>query len=127
MNTTKTDAQTGLLPDDIQNAYKILERLCENRVLSMSIPVQKSDEDMVLSRVIKAAQRLVEGKKNPTVMEVIDSRVSKTHQYAPQNKFINGMFWAYKEIQGILYGTNGNPNVDELIQSALTPPTTSEE
>jgi hypothetical protein len=57
---TKSDAQTVLLPGDIEKAYEILKRLCSERVLGMSIPVQQSDEDMVFVRVIKAAQRLVD-------------------------------------------------------------------
>jgi len=39
---------------DVKRAKEILARLCDQGLLSMSIPVRNDDEDMVLSRVINA-------------------------------------------------------------------------
>jgi hypothetical protein len=39
----------------LEQARKILSRLCDNGLLSMSIPVRENDEDMVLSAVIEYA------------------------------------------------------------------------
>lgn len=41
--------------EDIARAFDILNRLCDKGLLSMSVPMRDSDEDMVLSRIIKRA------------------------------------------------------------------------
>lgn len=42
-------------PEDIYKARDILSRLCKQGALTMSIPVQSDDEDMILLRVINSA------------------------------------------------------------------------
>lgn len=53
---TDNTARVALKPEDIFKARDILSRLCRERTLLMSIPVRDEDEDMVLLRVIKAAE-----------------------------------------------------------------------
>lgn len=55
MNTTNTKGALVALSDDIKRARGILARLCENGLVSMSVPVRQEDEDMVLLRIIEAA------------------------------------------------------------------------
>ena len=45
------------LEADIAIAKKVLARLCDNGLVSMSIPVRQTDEDMTLVRVVDAAQK----------------------------------------------------------------------
>lgn len=54
---------------DIAAANKILSRLCDKGLVSMSIPVRDSDEDMILSRVIALASRLQEQEGQPALSE----------------------------------------------------------
>ena len=47
--------ERALLPGDIETARKVLARLCDHGLVSMSIPVRQTDEDLALSRVIECA------------------------------------------------------------------------
>lgn len=58
---------------DIAAANKILSRLCDKGLVSMSIPVRDSDEDMILSRVIALASRLQEKEGQPALSDKVDS------------------------------------------------------
>ena len=61
MTPTKEQMINEFKPDDIQKAKAVLKDLCSNRgqYFRMSIPVDRDDSDMVLSRVIKFAEKAV--------------------------------------------------------------------
>jgi hypothetical protein len=80
---------------------------------------------IIRQKEVVELMKLSDAPVRESIKDIVDWRVMKAGEHATRSSFVNGMFWAYKEIQGILYGkSEGNPTVEELIAKAFTPPTT---